>query len=103
MPFLKIKRDSMENPKTANRLTKQSLQHLKDSGFRFVLIKGYSRDGRVDYIEIDYFSLLPVRDLPDDPNKKEIYEPIDSAILMEWANFPDEGLKVIIEVEPPAF
>jgi len=84
------------------RLTKQSLQHLKDCGFRFVLIKGCTRDGRVDYIELSYFSLTPVIDLPDDPNKKGIYEPIDSTILMEWASFPDEGLKVIIEAEPPA-
>ena len=87
----------MENSKSAITLTKKSLQHLKDSGFRFVLIKGYTTDKRVDYIELNYFSLIPVKDLPDDPNKKEIYEPIDSTILMEWANFPDEGLKVVIE------
>ncbi len=92
----------MGNWKSNTRLTKQSLQQLKDRGFRFVLIKGYTLDGRVDYIELSYFSLTPVINLPDDPTKKGIYEPIDSTILMEWATFPDEGLKVIIEAEPPA-
>lgn len=89
----------MENSKSGIKLTKQSLQHLKDSGFRFVLIKGYTTDRRIDYIELSYFTLTPVKDLPDDPNKKEIYEPIDSTILMEWASHPDEGMKVIIETE----
>ncbi|HTI90205.1 MAG TPA: hypothetical protein VL727_06420 [Puia sp.] len=88
----------MNNPGSDIRLTQQSLQSLKDSGFRFVLIKGYTTDRRQDYIELNYFTLVPVKDLPDDPNKKEIYEPIDSTILREWALSPDEGLKVIIEV-----
>jgi hypothetical protein len=92
----------MENPRATTRLTNESLQHLKDSGFRFVLVKGYTADGRVDYINFDYFSLIPVKDLPMEPGKKEIYEPIDSEILSEWARFPDEGLKVIIEAEMPA-
>lgn len=90
----------MEHSQSANRLTKQSLQHLKDSGFRFVLVKGYTTDRRVDYIELNYVTLTPVKNLPTDPNKKEIYEPIDSTILTEWASFPDEGFKVIIEAEP---
>lgn len=89
----------MEKSGSAVRLTNKSLQHLKDSGFRYVLVKGYSKDGRMDYIELNYFTLTPVKDLPDDPNKKEIYEPIDSIILMEWANSPDDGFKVIIAPE----
>ncbi len=88
----------MDNPGSEIRLTQQSLQSLKDKGFRFVLIKGYTTDRRQDYIELNYFMLVPVKDLPDDPNKKEIYEPIDSTILTEWALSPDEGIKVIIEV-----
>jgi len=90
---------AMENSKSDIRLTKESLQHLKDSGFRFVLVKSYTTDRRVDYIDPNYFTLVPVKDLPEDPNKKEIYEPIDSEILSEWARFPDEGVKVIIEAD----
>jgi hypothetical protein len=91
----------MKHLQSANRLTKQSLQELKDSGFRFVLIKGYTTDRRIDYIDLNYVALIPVKALPTDPNKKEIYEPIDSTILIEWANFPDIGFKVVIETDRP--
>jgi len=91
----------MGNSRSPVRLTKQSLQQLKDNGFLYVLIKGYTRDGRVDYIELDYFTLIPVKSLPDDPGKKEIYEPIDSTILVGWASSPDEDLKIFIEEERP--
>jgi hypothetical protein len=98
-PGIKKKNTGMESSGSAITLTKQSLQQLKDSGFRFVLIKGYTTDRRVDYIEVNYFTLVPVKALPEDPNKKEIYESIDSDILMQWASFPDDGAKVIIELE----
>jgi hypothetical protein len=98
-PSIKKKTSRMEVPRPAIKLTKQSLQQLKDSGFRFVLIKGYTTDRRIDYIEVNYFTLVPVKDLPEDPNKKEIYDSIDSEILMQWASFPDDGAKVIIEME----
>lgn len=87
----------MRNAASGIRLTKESLQQLKDSGFRFVLIKCYTTDRRVDYMDLSYFTLEPVKKLPEDPAKKEIYEPIGSAILMEWASFPDHGAKVMIE------
>jgi hypothetical protein len=98
-PSVKKKNSRMESSRSAITLTNQSLQQLKDSGFRFVLIKGYTTDRRVDYIEVNYFTLVPVKDLSDDPNKKDIYESIDSEILMQWASFPDDGAKVIIEME----
>jgi hypothetical protein len=100
-PGIKKKNPGTESSRPAITLTKQSLQQLKDSGFRFVLITGYTTDRRVDYIEVNYFTLVPVKDLPEDPNKKEIYESIDSDILMQWASFPDHGAKVIIEMELP--
>jgi hypothetical protein len=98
-PGIKKKNNAMETSRSAIRLTNHSLQHLKDSGFRFVLIKGYTTDRREDYSEVKYFTLIPVKDLPEDPNRKEIYEPINSDILMQWASFPDDGAKVIIEME----
>jgi hypothetical protein len=98
-PSIKKKNTGMESSRSAIRLTKQSLQQLKDSGFRFVLIKGYTTDRRIDYTEVNYFALVPVKDLPEDPTKKEIYESINSDILMQWASFPNDGAKVIIEME----
>jgi hypothetical protein len=87
----------MGKPSATIRLTKKSLQQLKDLGFRYVLIKGYTPDKRFDYIELNYFTLLPVMELPEDPAQKEIFAPIDSEILDEWASQPDNGIKAFIE------
>jgi hypothetical protein len=89
----------MKNEGTAIRLTAPRLQELKDLGFRFVLIKGYSLNRRSDYIELNHFILVPVVQLPEDPAQKEIYEPIDSEILLDWASSP-EGVKAFIERDP---
>jgi hypothetical protein len=103
MELLINENTAMQNSRSAIRLTNESLQHLRDSGFRFVLVKGYTTDRRVDYIELNYFTLVPVKELSEDPDRNEIYEPIDSEILSEWARFPDEGAKVMIEAQAPDF
>jgi len=89
----------MRNYKNSDRLTVKRLQELKDQGFRFVLIKGYALDRRADYIELNHFSLLPVKELPEDPAQKEIFEPIDSEILMEWASSLDTGVTAYIDTD----
>ena len=94
---MKGKRKGGENSKPASRLTKESLQELKDLGFRFVLVKGYTLDRRADYIELNHFTLVPVRELPQDPNEKEIYAPLDSEILQEWASDAESGVEAYIE------
>jgi len=95
--FEKMKNETRENFKSTTRLTSTGLQNLKDRGFRYVQVKGFTRDKRLDYMEPRYFMLVPIKDLPDDPDKKEIYEPIDSEILMSWANFPDDGIEVLVD------
>lgn len=89
----------MRNQRTGTRLTLHGLQQLKDQGFRFVLVKGYTPDRRFDYIELNHFKLVPVKELPQDPGQKEIYAPIDSEILLDWAGSPDSGIKAFIETE----
>jgi hypothetical protein len=39
---------------------------------------------------------VPMKNLPVEPDKKGIYEPIDSRILTDWANASDEGFEVLI-------
>ena len=85
----------MKNEGNSRRLTVQRLQELKDLGFRFVLVKGYALNRRSDYIELNHFVLVPVKELPEDPAEKEIFEPIESEILLEWARSPD-GVKAFI-------
>jgi len=88
---------SSEKLKSTIKLTTQSLQDLKEKGFRYVLVKGYTTDRRIDYIELNHITLIPVKDLSQDPNQKEIFEPIGSALLSQWAQYPDVGVQVFIE------
>ena len=88
----------MTNARRGARLTAQNLQNLKDLGFRFVLIKGYTPDWRADSISLNHFILAPVKHLPEDPAEKEIYEPIDSEILLDWAT-PNSEVIAFIQTE----
>jgi hypothetical protein len=91
-----MKNETRENFASTTRLTVQGLQKLKDRGFRYVQVKGFTMDRRLDYTELRYFMLVPIKDFSDDPNKMGIYEPIDSKILQEWASFPNDGVEVLV-------
>jgi len=77
-------------------LTPETLDELRIMGFKYVIVSGYTHDKRSDYMEPHYFLLEPVKELPDDVNKKGIYEPIESPLLMEWAKHPHEGTRIYI-------
>ena len=87
----------MADNKDAVRLTTKTLQQLKDKGFQYVLIKGYGLSKKLDYIELNSFRLTPVKELPEDPALKDIYAPLDSEILLEWATAEDNGVQAFIE------
>ena len=91
-----MKNDIEEAFASTTKLSLPLLQKLKEKGFRYVQVMGFTTDRRLDYMEPRFLLLVPIRELSDDPEKKEIYEPIDSRILEDWANAPDDGIKILI-------
>jgi len=91
-----MKNETRENFGATNLLTPSVLQNLKNKGFRYVQVTGFSSDRKPDYMEPRYFMLVPVKDLPGNQQEQGIYEPIDSKILMDWANSPYEGVEVLV-------
>jgi hypothetical protein len=87
----------MKKPTAGTRLTKHSLRELRELGFRYVLVNGYTPDWQFDYIALSRFILVPVKELPVEPGQKGIYAPIESDILDDWANQPDSGISAFIE------
>ncbi|MEO6069151.1 MAG: hypothetical protein ABIN57_03690 [Chitinophagaceae bacterium] len=73
-----------------------ALKKLENDGYQFVQIKGFTMDKHYDYIEPHIVMLVPIKDLPTDQNFKDIYEPINSTILQEWAAEKDEHFEVVI-------
>ncbi|MEO6668063.1 MAG: hypothetical protein ABIN36_01220 [Ferruginibacter sp.] len=78
------------------RLSIHALQMLEGKGFKFVQVIGLTLDNHYDYVEPHSLVLLPIKELPTDQSKKDIYEPIGSELLKQWANEVDNGTQVFI-------
>ncbi len=76
--------------------TMTSLEALKAKGYRFVQVKGFTIDNHYEYIEPYFLLLVPLKELPVSILNKDIYEPIESDILIGWAAENRDGLKIYI-------
>jgi hypothetical protein len=77
-------------------LSLKALQILEDKGFKFVQVKGLTLDKHYEHIEPHFLLLLPIKELPVDQSKKDIYEPIGSDLLKQWASDNDSNTDVFI-------
>jgi len=75
--------------------TRMMLEQLKGKGYKFLQIKGYAHNNRIDYIQPYYLMLIPFKEFPKEPHDIEIYEPINSEILSSWAD-DEMGVKVMV-------
>ena len=91
-----MKNEAKENFGPTVIFTLEALERLKARGFQYVRVNAFTHDKRLDYMEPHYFVLVPFKDLQDDPDKKGIYEPINSQLLAAWALLPEEGIKVLL-------
>ena len=82
--------------RTGRHLTLNLLQVLLSRGFRFVQVRGLTIDRHYDYTEPDWLMLFPMKSLPSRREMKDIYEPINSELLRDWALHPNEGIDVIV-------
>jgi hypothetical protein len=72
------------------------LENLERQGYKYVQIKGLTSDKRYDYLAPRLLLLVPLKELPADPREKDIYEPIPSPILEQWAKESDDHFKIFI-------
>jgi hypothetical protein len=91
-----MKNETKENFGSTTPFTSVVLETLKSKGFQFVQIKGFTADKRLDYMEPRYLVLIPMKKLPPDPGTIEIYESINSKLLVDWAANPRDGLNVLV-------
>ena len=94
---------NMHTSNAASRLTEKSLAVLKELGFQYLLVEGYTPDRRNDYVELNHFTLVPVKELPGGFGESGIFAPIDSEVIRDWASQPDDGIKAFIEGYPDQF
>lgn len=87
---------AMAREKPANKLTLQILEKLKEKGYQYVVVESYTLDRRHDHIVMSHFLLKALKVLPNEPGELGIYESIDSPILREWADHPENGVEAYI-------
>jgi len=77
-------------------LNEKSLSLLEMKGYKYVQVKGLTTDLHYDYVEPSMMILIPLKELPSDPGKKDIYAPIGSDILRQWITENDDRFEVMI-------
>ena len=77
-------------------LNAKELKKLESKGYKFVLVKGLTPDNHYEHVEPHCLILVPVKELPSDQGKKDIYAPIQSKILQQWAKEDSDSLKIFI-------
>jgi hypothetical protein len=78
------------------QLSLQALLNLKSNGYKYVQVKGLTMDRHYDYVEPHSFLLVPMKELPTAQINKDIYEPVDSDLLREWASDKNGDTQVFI-------
>lgn len=76
--------------------TLKSLRKIEDEGYKFVQVKGLTADKHFDYIEPHVMILVPMKELPTEQEKKDIYEPVSSKLLEKWAAEEDERFPIVL-------
>lgn len=76
----------------------KALDTLQSKGYRFVHVIGLTVDNHYDYTDPQLLLLVPLKELPTDPEKKGIYEPIESELLYRWAGEVNEHPRIVIAV-----
>jgi hypothetical protein len=76
--------------------TLKSLRKIEDEGYKFVQVKGLTADKHFDYIEPHCLILVPMRELPSEQEKKDIYEPVNSKLLEQWAAEEDDMFPIVL-------
>ena len=76
--------------------TQHALQVMEKEGFKYVQVKGLTTDKHYDYIDPSLLVLVPMKELPSDQDKKDIYEPVKSDLLRQWAKEEQDYIEIVI-------
>ncbi len=80
-------------------LTVQMLHKIEKDGYKFVQVKGLTFDKHYDYVEPHFLVLVPMKELPTAQEHKDIFEPIPSVLLHQWATEDDDALEIVVSTK----
>ena len=91
-----MRKEAMNDGSVTIQLTLQALLNLENSGYKYVQVKGLTLDRHYDYVEPHWIILVPIKELPNEQIYKDIYEPLDSTLLREWATDTSDTTQILI-------
>jgi hypothetical protein len=65
-------------------LTSEALTLLQQKGYKYLRVQGFTMDHHLEYVDPHYLMLVPMKELPTDQAKMDIYEPINSELITSW-------------------
>ena len=78
-------------------LTVDALDHLKEKGYQYLQIQGFTMDHHPEYIEPHYLMLVPVKSLTANKATMDVYEEISGETIINWAKrSDDESLHIFL-------
>jgi hypothetical protein len=79
-------------------LTSEALTSLQKKGYKYLQVQGFTMDHHLEYVDPHYLMLVPMKELPTDQAKKDIYEPINSELINSWltSNSSNDRLSVYL-------
>lgn len=78
-------------------LTLKALDDLKEKGYRYLQVQGFTLDHHPEYIEPNYLMLVPKKSLASNKSKMDIYADISGETIINWAKRgDDESLPVFL-------
>lgn len=79
-------------------LTSEAVTNLQKKGYKYLQVQGFTIDHHAEYAEPHYLMLVPIKELPTDQAKMDIYEPIDSDLINSWiaTDTDDIGLEIYL-------
>ena len=78
-------------------LTVDALDQLKEKGYQYLQVQGFTMDHHPEYIEPYYLMLVPVKSLTANKATMDVYEEISGETIINWAKrSDDESLHIFL-------
>ena len=78
-------------------LTLAALDQLKEKGYQYLQVQGFTMDHHPEYIEPHYLMLVPVKSLTANKATMDVYEEISGETIINWAQrSDDESLHIFL-------
>jgi hypothetical protein len=89
--------ETKKNFDNHSHLTLAALDDLKQKGYQYLQIQGFTMDHHPEYIEPHYLMLVPIKSLSVNNASVDVYEEISGNTIIKWATQKhDEKLQVFL-------